>query len=75
MKFYVRFNLLCGGLVEKRLWDSLPQTPRGALEKLELGNVSCRVGFVFGLNLNGLKNPKSEPDLYFTRTRIHPTRI
>jgi len=30
---------------------------------LELGNVSCRVGFVFGLNLNGLENPKPEPPI------------
>ena len=31
---------------------------------LELGLGSCRVGFVFGLNLNGLKTPEPELDLF-----------
>jgi len=32
--------------------------------KLELGNRSCQVGFVFVSNLNGLKIPRSEPNLF-----------
>ena len=48
----------------------------------------CRVGFVFGLNLNGLENPKLEPDLFnkrvenlnpkglsFKRVDLNPTRL
>ena len=34
---------------------------------IELGLGSCRVGFVFGLNLNGLKIPEPEPDLFNKR--------
>ena len=36
---------------------------------IELGLESCRVGFVFvfGLNLNGLKTPEPEPDLFNKR--------
>jgi len=45
-------------------------------EDLELGNVSCRVGFVFGLNLNGLKNPKPEPDPFNKRVEnLNPNRL
>jgi len=55
---------------------------------LELGNVSYRVRFVFGLNLNGLKNPKPEPNLFnkrvknfnsnrlkFKRVNLNPTHL
>ena len=41
--------------------------------KLELGLGSCRVGFVFGLNLNGLKPSESEPDLFNKRVDLNPT--
>ena len=34
---------------------------------LELGNRSCRVGFVFVSNLNGLKNPQPEPNPFIKR--------
>ena len=34
------------------------------LYMVELDNVSCQAGFMFGLNLNGLKTPDPEPDLF-----------
>ena len=46
------------------------------LQNLELGNVSGQVGFVFGLNLNGLKNSKPEPDLFNKRVEnLNPNRL
>ena len=54
----------------------LCQTMHASLSTLELGNVSCRVGFVFGLNLNGLKNLKPEPDLFNKRVEnLNPNRL
>ena len=36
----------------------------------------CRVGFVVGLNLNGLENPKPEPDLFNKRVEnLNPNRL
>ena len=44
--------------------------------QLELGNVSCWVGLVFGLNLNGLKNLKPELDLFNKRVENpNPNRL
>jgi len=43
---------------------------------IELGNVSYRVGFVFRLNFNGLKNPKLEPGLFNKRVEnLNPNRL
>ena len=43
---------------------------------LELDNISCRIEFVFGLNLNGLKNSKSEPDLFNKRVEnLNPNHL
>ena len=43
---------------------------------IEVGNVSCRIGFVFGLKLNGLKNPKPELDLFNKRVEnLNPNRL
>ena len=38
-----------------------------SLAQLELGNRSCRVGFVFVSNLNGLRNPQPEPNPFIKR--------
>ena len=43
---------------------------------LELGLGSCRVGFVFRLNLNGLKTSEPEPDLFNKRVEnLNPNHL
>ena len=48
---------------------------KGLLSEVELRLESCRVRFVFGLNLNRLKTPEPEPDLFNRLRNPDPNRL